>query len=738
MSIFTQKNKTIFFYLIFAFLLLASIFIRYESLTNTAYAAGPVVWVEDGMTRVFKNDPAKTTAAITLYTAKNEYEPFQIVVKAPVGNGLTNVNISVSNLVGPNGAIISSDNLTLYREHYLYVTQGSKHNSSETNRPLGPGWYPDALIPFRDPVTRADLTGSLDAVPFSLAAGVNQPIWVDIFTPPNSLPGTYQGTATVTSAQGTGTVNISLNVWNFSLAKKRSLRATTEAETFRKSRAAHTELLKHRINPKHVNREDERFLIDNYGFDMLRIWLPSGATYNSCQANPPPSVSDVQNLAANHEQDLYLYDSYANEVWKCTNLSSLFLEWATNLRLGGIHPKIVTYPTDALMGTDLNHTAADIWSILPKHYDGAKSNIDKLIANPTTEVWFYNPIVQDGYSPKFTIDFLPINSRIFHSFIGQSLGAKGTKFWRVDNWTSDPWNNAEAYRADAPGDGHMVYPGDNVGLPNQISSGVRMKWFREGSEDYEYIQMLKNLGESQFALNTVRTVATDFHIWSQDKNVLLTARKSFGDKLHSLSGGPTSTPSPTPGLSRTPTPTGSPTAAKLKFKIRLPDILPSVTNISAANIQVEVRDGITSVGLTGVDLVRNGNYFQTLSESSFNIPQNKGYTILVKTITSLRRSFAGINLTQSQMLDCTVTSNAACGELISQRDNKLLLSGDSDGFTITSGSYNKIDSADLQVLASFFNQSATGNAQQADFNLDGSINISDLEILGRNYGGRGD
>ena len=191
---------------------------------------------------------------------------------------------------------------------------------------------------------------------------------------------------------------------------------------------------------------------------------------------------------------------------------------------------------------------------------------------------------------------------------------------------------------------------------------------------------------------------------------------------------------PTPGGIGTPTPTVGPNSAKLKFKVQLPDILSSATNISTGNVQVELRDGTTSVGVAGVDFVRSGNYFQTRSEVSFNILQNKAYSIMIKTNTSLRRMFTGVNLVQSQMLDCTVASNPACGELISRRDVKLLLSGDSDGFTSTSGSYNRVDSADLQLLSTYFNRIAIVNTANADFNLDGAVNISDLEILGNNYG----
>ena len=512
-------------------------------LPSNAQAAPPLFWAEDPMTWVYKNAPAKNNMSIVLYTAKNEYEPFQVVVQAPPTNTLTNINITISDLIGSGGSV-NRNNITLYREHYLYVTRGSKVRPGDTNSPLGPGWYPDGLIPFVDPATGQDLQGALDAVPFTLPAGENQPIWVDIFTPGTTIPGTYTGTATITSNEGTATVQIILYVWNFSLPKTRSLKGYTNTFGQYRSTVNAEELLRHRINPKIVSRSDERFLIDTYALDTIHVFRESGASYGNCTASPAPSVSEVTVEAAAHEPGLYLLTSYANEVWDCLTLFPAFLDWSKNLRQSGIHPMIVTYPVDALIIPDINNTAGDVWSILPKHYDQAKIHIDRLVNQPTIQAWSYNPLVQDGFSPKFTIDFTPVNARIMQGFINQSIGFKGTKFWRVDNWTANPWNNAEASRADAPGEGHMAYPGDTVGLPGRIIPGVRLKMHREGSEDFEYIQMLKDRGDGLFALATARTVGVDFRTWSPDKNVLFAARKALGDRLSGFiaAGAPTNTP----------------------------------------------------------------------------------------------------------------------------------------------------------------------------------------------------
>ena len=47
------------------------------------------------------------------------------------------------------------------------------------------------------------------------------------------------------------------------------------------------------------------------------------------------------------------------------------------------------------------------------------------------EVWSYNTEVQDPYSPKWEIDFAPINFRIQPGFINQSLHLTGLLYWSV-------------------------------------------------------------------------------------------------------------------------------------------------------------------------------------------------------------------------------------------------------------------------------------------------------------------
>lgn len=202
------------------------------------------------------------------------------------------------------------------------------------------------------------------------------------------------------------------------------------------------------------------------------------------------------------------------------------------------------------------------------------------------------------------------------------------------------------------------------------------------------------------------------------------------------SQGPTATPAPTATL--IPTPSAQPTitpnadAAKLKFKVKMPDI--TATTLDLENTRVEVYDGAALVTWNDAAMTKNGDYFVTTAEVPLNITENKAYNIAVKGSITVRRIFQGVTLTKSQSLDCTAASTA-CGELSTAVDQKPLVSGDSDGFNTVSGSYNKIDSADLTLVGLYFNR---GNIPQADFNMDGTVDIKDLEIIGKNYGMNGD
>ena len=179
--------------------------------------------------------------------------------------------------------------------------------------------------------------------------------------------------------------------------------------------------------------------------------------------------------------------------------------------------------------------AVDIWVVSPKMYDDAHKRVSEVLSKGG-KVWFYTAWVQESYSPKWQIDFAPINFRIPHGFINQSLGITGVLYWRVDFWTNDPWNNVQTSSQGGnyyPGDGMLVYPAQQVGIKGVVPS-MRLKWLRDGVEDYEYIEILKRLGRGNWALEVSRSVGSDWKNWTKDPKALESARRKLGDEIEKI------------------------------------------------------------------------------------------------------------------------------------------------------------------------------------------------------------
>ena len=518
-------------------ILVISACVRANRFRNDSSLTMPIVWTVSGMERIGKDDEAQYLSPIEIYAARGEYEPFQILIQSPQ-KGLSNVNVSVSDFTSRNGKFISKKNITLYREHYVYVNQPSPSWRDTINKPLGTGWYADALIPFIDPTTQASpKEAHLKAVPFNLSGQQNQPIWVDVFVPRDAQAGIYTGKYNITSDQGNIEGKILLTVWNYELPLKPSLNSSLDFWEV-KSKSADEEILKHKLIPKAVDPKYQRELIDKWGLTSRHIGFWSGANVKTGKMKPAPSINALKAAVARHETDLLLYNQTADEVDRYPALYEPLKEWARNLHEAGIANLVTMMPVPELYddGAGKGRSAVDIWTVLPKMYDAAPNRIVE-VQKKGDQVWSYNALVQDPYSPKWEIDFAPINFRIQPGFISQSLGLTGLLYWRIDLWTSDPWNNVQTYtnsdKYNFSGEGMLVYPGNQVGIEGVVPS-IRLKWLREGVEDYEYVEILKRLGRGEWALEVARTVGADWHKWSHDYKAVEAVRYKLGNEINRL------------------------------------------------------------------------------------------------------------------------------------------------------------------------------------------------------------
>ncbi|MHC4406187.1 MAG: glycoside hydrolase domain-containing protein [Planctomycetota bacterium] len=158
--------------------------------------------------------------AVTLRAARNEIVAFQVIVEP--SRPVSNVRVRLDRLVGPEGAAIAGRNLAILKAWYVRVTARS---SGYEKLSLGPGWYPDALLP------TADDNGSLRFDVPDPANGIgpgqrNQTVWVDVCVPrdrANAPPGEYRGELAVSWPGGRQMIGVSLSVWDFALPERTHL-----------------------------------------------------------------------------------------------------------------------------------------------------------------------------------------------------------------------------------------------------------------------------------------------------------------------------------------------------------------------------------------------------------------------------------------------------------------------------------------------------------------------------------
>jgi hypothetical protein len=510
------------------------------TLTVTSSAAFPV-WVSPGLSRVGQTDVPGTTSYINLSSARGETVDAQVIVQGPAG-GLTNVNLSASALTGPGGATIPASSVTLYREYYLTVT-GTANYGGGSNPPQGSGTYAEPLIPFNDPETGSPLCGTaavLKACNASISAGQNQPYWIDISVPhgvTNSPAGTYTGAISITTAQGNATVPVTLTVWNFGLPVQPSELSlwtlwppapgdttTTLGQALMRNKVMSWYDTAANASSDMANLGLNRSGLDGYYY----IGIQCNGSYSSL-----PSTSQINAAAANFPPGLGLDFYLSDELNGCTGDYSAIKTMGANAHAANRSVKTMV----TLNTTDPNlYGAVDHWVLL--------DSLQQWPALPFVgggDLWSYTSCNAGfGNAPEWMMDYPPINERIQAGFLNWTQGATGILYYRADGWlagnTLSSWNSMDMLDCGGfsrPGDGIFVYPPGPI-ASTEPAPGIRLKAIRDGIQDYEYAQILKNLGQVPMANSIVVPIATSWSNWTQNPITLEGARLQLGQQLHLL------------------------------------------------------------------------------------------------------------------------------------------------------------------------------------------------------------
>jgi len=206
------------------------VILAFAAVSTISAAEAPVVrlTVLNSMERIGQDQEPYGPAEANIAAARNEWESFQVVVGTS-GENIQVTGAEISDLTGPNGAKISKEQVTLYREEYVRV------RNSTPRAELPPGLHADPLVPFVNPITgelieprrrvqerwggpSKTLGHDMVGVPFEVFRGQNQPIWVDLHVPKDAPAGDYRGTFRVRIREkGALEIPVVLTVWNFTL-----------------------------------------------------------------------------------------------------------------------------------------------------------------------------------------------------------------------------------------------------------------------------------------------------------------------------------------------------------------------------------------------------------------------------------------------------------------------------------------------------------------------------------------
>lgn len=163
------------------------------------------VWWAEGAYKIMKSDPAPRAAAdgVSLFAARNEYEPYILVIRPKLR--LDRVRVECGPLTTEGGAVIDPSRISVCHVGYVNVTVPTDESGAA-------GEWPDPLPPYDGP--------------FTAWPGENNPLWITIFVPAEAAAAEYTGRVTLTAEAWKCEIPVTLRVWSFTLPAKPSVRSS--------------------------------------------------------------------------------------------------------------------------------------------------------------------------------------------------------------------------------------------------------------------------------------------------------------------------------------------------------------------------------------------------------------------------------------------------------------------------------------------------------------------------------
>jgi hypothetical protein len=165
------------------------------------------------------------------------------------------------------------------------------------------------------------------------------------------------------------------------------------------------------------------------------------------------------------------------------------------------------------------------------------------------EITWYISCDQVYPQPNYFIDGPPMDP-VMVPWITWRYGMQGILYWDLKFWsqTPDPWLDPVTYLSGflcsrggiLNGEGSLLYPGSRTrrytgqkDVDGPVSS-IRLELLREGIEDYEYLWLLKSLGDARFADEAAAGMVVDVRAFSRNAEELARVRESMARRIEQL------------------------------------------------------------------------------------------------------------------------------------------------------------------------------------------------------------
>jgi len=547
-----HPNKLIVFILSFllVFTTMSNATIDTYTYQLTQSATDKIIWTTLPSNRVFKDDsvPTETGSVVKVAAAKNEFEPFVVVVKPKSSQ-------SIVVRVDDFGNDITCD---IYQVKYVPIAKASD-NLGRT------GDYPDPLWPIRNFAT------------IQLTENENTAFWFSLYVPETVVSGDYTAVIKI----GNIDIPVQLHVFNFTIPRDLHVKSQMNF-SYQNILSAYNvsgsddywmyvEKIKqffidHRLTPKSVlwpggmtgkgggsfisyNCESGEFSDPHgiWGFEQPANQYLNGHEFNDGTGFPSFMAMTFQNNDASADQrpltfcntprtdsdwyrsnqpqstynskwfsyvshlEQYLKDQqyldkayyyFANEPQDQADYDAV--AWYSQA-LKRAAPELKLMVSEEPKAEIYNHpqfpdAKIDIWLPVLNNYDPAVSHERARNHNEDTWIYFLHGTRPPFFNP-ITLDHPGIESKLTGWFLWK-YRIRGIAYYSLNNWSKNPWTDPMTDNHN--GDWFMMYPPSEINEAiayasndHRLVPSIRLELMRDSLEDYEYLFILNQNSQPQ-------------------------------------------------------------------------------------------------------------------------------------------------------------------------------------------------------------------------------------------------